>query len=155
MATNYQYLVGSFFMRKNRRLERGRMREIKFRAWENLENRMCTNVQNGVYEDPDEYIDFGRILGYARFDVMQYTGLKDKNGVEIYEGDIVLFTDNIRINGTTSHISVVEWLNELTGFHFKADCIGYYQVNHSQVNKYDVEVIGNIYENPELVTEVN
>jgi len=108
-----------------------------------------------MYENNSLFTRIREINSDDELIYMQYTGINDKNGVEIYEGDIVLFTDNIKIKGSTSHISVIEWREELSGFHFHTDCIGCYTINHSQVTKYDVEVIGNIYENPELVTEVN
>lgn len=84
--------------------------------------------------------------------VCQYTGLTDKNGRKIFEGDIVLFTDNIKIKGTTSHTSKVEWNTEIGGFVFHAECIGYYNVNPSQIERYEIEVIGNIFDNPELIS---
>ena len=83
--------------------------------------------------------------------VCQYTGLTDKNGRKIFEGDIVLFTDNIKIKGTTSHTSNVEWNTKIGGFVFHAECIGYYNVNPLQIERYEVEVIGNIFDNPELL----
>lgn len=79
--------------------------------------------------------------------ICQYTGLEDKNGKKIWENDIVLFTDDIKINGETSHVSKVEWNTDIGG----ADCIGYYNINPAQIENYSVEVIGNIFDNPELL----
>lgn len=142
------------------------MRVYKFRAWDTEEKRMIYLANNmgsqthlqlnnhswGVFEpDSEDYYGIASANSNLGDILMQFTGLKDKNGTEIYEEDIVLFTDNIKINNCTSHVSKVEWLEEMSGFHFHAECIGYYSVNKSQIEKYNVEVVGNIYENPELL----
>lgn len=82
----------------------------------------------------------------------QYTGLHDKNGKEVYEGDIIQFNDGIVINKSNTHKSAVKWVDELGGFYIHADCIGYYQVNPSQCKMYHFEVIGNVFEDPELIS---
>lgn len=120
------------------------MREIKFRAWETGEEIMHPNVTNGVYQDPDEIIDFDFVLGLERFKVMQYTGLKDKDGTEIFEGDIVSFVGDRKGN------RVVEYKNEEACF-IARNLIGTGYLEPVYLNDMDFEIIGNIYENTELL----
>lgn len=100
------------------------MRKIKFRWW------------NGVRMVQNEYL---RVLAKnlkngKDGEYMQFTGLKDCNGVEVFDGDILR---NISWGGVTIEPFAVEWNDELTG----------YDIGHSG----NYEVIGNIHENPELL----
>lgn len=119
------------------------MRQIKFRAWNEHMNFM--EEPRDLFEIPSSWDSDFMIL-------MQYTGVKDKNGKEIYEGDIIKANDkhNIwNIDGDYSFGIVVfnnaEW--QLT-----EDRGGY---NNCAMNlftmKKDFKIIGNIYENPELL----
>jgi uncharacterized phage protein (TIGR01671 family) len=115
------------------------MREIKFRAWVTDGkdySEMYPNVQNHIGAD----FGFGHMLQNTvnglDCKVMQYTGLKDKNGVEIYEGDIV---KSLGVSDYCFGVRPVEYID--SSFTIK----GYGLCERL------VEVIGNIYENPELL----
>jgi uncharacterized phage protein (TIGR01671 family) len=117
------------------------MRTIKFRAWdkENLEwwYKFCIDSAGELWIFENKELE---IPIKDRFVLTQYTGLKDKNGKEIYEGDIVK-----SFNGA---IGKVEW--ELIRFALvpiKGLITGLYQ------EKSVSEVIGNIYENPDLLNQ--
>ena len=85
--------------------------------------------------------------------LMQCTGLKDKNGKLIYEGDIVKINgwwDACGPAGYDKNICVIEWDDSITGYtpmcNYDCDCGVYHEAN-------ETEVIGNIYENKELLDE--
>ena len=132
------------------------MREIKFRAWSTQSKRIFP-VRRIQFE-PDRYSNDGYVwlessqnpsddgqVDITLVNLMQYTGLKDKNGKEIYEGDIVRhhLRDNAPFVGDTEFS--VSWykngwhLSWADGISQPFECPEFY------------EVIGNIYENPELL----
>ena len=119
---------------------------FKFRVWQTELKEPKMKYNSGLVINNNEIIEDGCV-------VMQSTGLKDKNGTLIYEGDIVRFKNNITINGSKTHIAVIEHNEVFNAFMYHAECIGFYTVNKAQNKKFDVEVIGNIYENPELLQE--
>lgn len=129
------------------------MREIKFRAWSELDKEMfevaSIDLLLGLIVRQCE----NRIKTYVLEELvlMQYTGLKDRNGVEIYEGDIVksvALTNDHNQRGATV-ISPIEYWNENTCL--SLTYVPYYPFCLS----HDIEVIGNIYENPELLEETH
>jgi len=124
------------------------MREIRFRAWDKENNRMSPFELQDLWAE-GHYILQGKSSGYLRGEIMQYTGLHDKNGKEIYEGDIVKFSDNTIHEGV---LTKCEYSNRRAQFLYiflSGENKGKATDMYDDWRKY--EVIGNIYENPELV----
>lgn len=114
-------------------------REIKFRAWvDNAYMYYNDNPRNVFPIDVDDKKD----------PIMQYTGLKDRNGKEIYEGDIVNHAFQFTANQTTGEVA---WNMEGLGWYIERCSAGSYPLS----NVVNIEVIGNIYENPELLDGKN
>lgn len=130
------------------------MREIKFRVWDKNDKRIFIDPQMidfynkkiGYMQYQTEYMpdtSYSIPVGFEEFEyseLMEWTGLYDKNGEGIYEGDIFHI-------GSEKILYVVEWIDcGLKGRQIK---------NKSWIGldywKDDIEVIGNIYENPELL----
>lgn len=125
------------------------MREIKFRAWLKEESRMAeVSDISFIGEEIDVYGEEGCLEGWwglNYIELMQYTGLKDKNGVEIYEGDIVEYKDfsgGLLLFKEQPKSKGVVKINLAKGIYLKG--MGTFEGQK-------VEVIGNIYENPELL----
>ena len=108
------------------------MREIKFRAWSKKKKKMIYN-----WQDTTNVESFG-FDGNGYFEIMQYTGLKDKNGKEIYEGDVFEWDEG--------DLYIIEWIEQ-------EGCWGTSSriwLCNSNWRGY-IKVVGNIYENPELL----
>ena len=117
------------------------MREIKFRAWNPQLKLMYAKVLVGS-QGAVKSISGDTVCYYNdnEIRIMQYTGLKDKNGKEIYEGDILSLDGEIWCS--------VDWSDG--GFHIMAsETQGKSPLIQERSKRF--EVIGNIYENPDLL----
>jgi len=141
-----------------------KMREIKFRIWDKTQKEMLQ--PNGTNFYPVIHID-GSVAIYDneskswrsglweheirndhKLIPMQFTGMCDKNGKEIYEGDIIIMPDDTTIGENI--IAEVVFKNCAFGFYCGYFCCFAYEFGDA-MDTDCIDVIGNIYENPELL----
>lgn len=121
------------------------MREIKFRAWNGYKLKYDItgfehgekNEMAGIFIDGDYYKITSKIANKKDAIVMQFTGLYDKNGKEIYEGDIC---KHPVCGSIYEHFDIVEY--SINGFF-----VSFWPVSSV------CEIIGNIHENPEIINQ--
>jgi len=141
------------------------MRELKFRAWDK-ENKKMIDAESFYFSDQFEPFVESAKNAQRCFEIMQYTGLIDKNGKEICEGDVVLvedsYTDRILDDGTGPMVD----MNHVCEVIFKEGCFGaninyrgdifwknFYTFREieDRIGRVNFEIIGNRFENPELL----
>ena len=136
------------------------MREIKFRAWDNVHTSLgCRMVYHGYDHNLKTIADFWQwINNHDKMPVMQFTGLKDKDGKDIYEGDILLsqeYSDKSHSRKCKYKRFRVRvcWDEKEARFYTSfIDKEDLYKYRYGQWGDFfDCEVIGNIHENTELL----
>lgn len=137
------------------------MREVKFIAWQKSTQSIRQVL---VIDYLNNMIDLvgGEIEQYFEdVELMQYTGLKDKNGTEIYEGDVLEREVHVVLHGTDldkwiKERVVVDW--KYSGWYVNEDELEFVLDEgvdrHTLCRQTALEVVGNIYENPELLEVV-
>jgi len=111
IGTGIEYIKAEL---KNNEPGECKMRDLKFRAWDREANNMMEEVafkfnEYGVYVESHDYIGNFR---KERIEIMQFSGLRDSNGNEIYEGDILEWTED----GVSTQRGVVKWSDVNCGF---------------------------------------
>lgn len=115
-------------------------RDIKFRAWGKEEKIMQENIQDRS--------DFKYFLNNKNIEVMQYSGITDVTGKEIYEGDIVEFYNDVDY---TLHPGIAKIVFDLGAFQMVNEKYGTEYLGNMDIYGMDIRVAGNIFENPELL----
>jgi uncharacterized phage protein (TIGR01671 family) len=150
-------------------------REIKFRAWNPDDNKMEYPLVFAVGDYGSKLKPLINCIGgraYKDYPIMQFTGLCDKKGIEIYEGDVVKVKSAsakpIQVTHKGKNLTAYEPIYENWFVVFYKGCFGLHNEptaesheSKSKYNgttyagdlrgKYDIEIIGNIYDNPELL----
>jgi len=118
------------------------MRELKFRGWDKKHKSMTEINNHFMYLNGSLMVVGGKdntgswSAPRANYELMQYTGLSDKNGVEIYEGDIVKCSHHNE--KAISEVKFIDGCFIISGFYIDASW------------DFPLEVIGNRYENPDI-----
>ena len=124
------------------------MREFKMKAWLKKENKMVSIIGidfNYEYirytEDDNLFNENYKTAEFKNIELLQFTGLKDNGGQELYEADVIKFNDGI---------------DDIYGLISYDDKDGAYRVSYENITEHlseregDFEIVGNIFENPNL-----
>jgi len=125
------------------------MRDIKFRAWDKYDCEMLEDVQN---EYDSRLMSFSQALLAEYYEVMQYTGFKDRNGKEIYESDIICYISSDDEYRPKGHVRMNEgtwrvfWKRDeaMSDENMRKDL-------YFWATEREIEVIGNIWEDGDLI----
>lgn len=131
---------------------------IKFRGWDNVSNQMLPVEKIDFRENCISLNEGDNSLSdtFEMIDLMQYTGLKDVNGKEIYVGDIVKCTE-IRGEELKEYVSAIEYDDCDLIVHESEMCDTWLSLFAPGIEKLpltEIEVVGNIYESSELLEQI-
>ena len=139
------------------------MKRITLRAWDSSKNKMVYDFSDHqshkmpslFYEDDRLFAGYFDIVGeWVNIDLMQFAGFHDRTGKAVFEGDIIEYSiaecfdynidiDYEKIYNNPQH-ALMEWSTKAAGFRLKAMC-------RFTITPQQMTVVGNIYENPELL----
>jgi uncharacterized phage protein (TIGR01671 family) len=137
-------------------------REIKFRAWDGVRSKMFYNIDIHLLKD-GRWAAVSGVLpciqaGSDNGDLLQHSGFKDRNGKEIYEGDILRKTTKMSMTGSNPKTKMIGSIKKvvfregaflmMTSLKSKK-----YRLNSTMIWYYGLEVVGNIYETPHLLNK--
>ena len=124
------------------------MKELKIKAWLKKEKKMVSiigidfNYEYIRYTEDDNLFNSDyKVAEFKDIELLQFTGLKDNGGQELYEADVILFNDGI---------------DDIYGLISYDDDDGTYRVSYENITEHlsdregDFEIVGNIFENPDL-----
>lgn len=131
---------------------------IKFRGWDNVSNQMLPVEKIDFRENCISLNEGDNSLSdtFEMIDLMQYTGLKDVNGKEIYVGDIVKCTE-IRGEELKEYVSAIEYDDCDLIVHESEmcdTCLSLFAPGIEKLPLTEIEVVGNIYESSELLEQI-
>ncbi len=125
------------------------MRQLKFKAFNKSEKRwidiFSLHCDDGHIQSIEDAT--GKRFNISDVELVEFTGMKDKNGKEIYERDIVEWFDSFRRMNMKKGVSQILW--QQLGFNIEGSDFGY--EGEDLIGWDNLNVIGNIYENPELL----
>ena len=124
------------------------MKELKIKAWLKKENKMVSIIGidfNYEYirytEDDNLFNENYKTAEFKNIELLQFTGLKDNGGQELYEADVIKFND-----GIDDIYGLISYDDEDAVY-----CVSYENVTeHLSEREGDFEIVGNIFENPDL-----
>lgn len=121
---------------------------MKFRAWDTRTKAMIKGHAYCVDFEGEVYSSFNKTNETRHFILMQSTGLADKNGVEIFEGDILCWQEQFADGDVDGYLAVATWRENCAAWVLKNKDMNDGIVDYVSI----AEIIGNIHENPELIS---